>query len=109
MPDTQEARRAGCATGPKKCSFGENAPPIAQRKSPPQANSAVRRRCSHLRLVENPGGPALPPRQRWLGVWVLARNGPEPFGRSRPFWLRPDDLEALIAAAELIEAEGGAP
>jgi hypothetical protein len=52
--------------------------------------------------VHNPN-PRPPQARRRIEVRISARDGHEPFGRSRPFRLLSADLEELIAVAERME------
>jgi hypothetical protein len=98
MTPINEGRpRWGCADGPIETSFpGGNG---LQNKPSQDQTQAENRRPAHLRLV----APAPPPRPRRYLTRISVATPFMPVGRSRAFNLSADDIEALIAAAALME------
>jgi hypothetical protein len=96
-PDPNPARAGGAAeSGKHHKRLASDVPGFKQAAPTAQDKN---RGAPHLRLVP----PCPPPRPRRIAVQITARDGPSPYGRTRPFHLTYDELFELIAVVERMD------
>jgi hypothetical protein len=96
MTEISEGPPPGQEDGPGRICFTEQHPDSPQ---PPQRQDISR-------VVQFPVRPTPPPRQPRLEARLSVRDGLEPVGRSRRFFLTWDEILELIARLEAMEARG---